>query len=345
MPGGRPVGGDIRGVLGDLYRLCEADLLPAGRALAGEGGGCQLGAGGRPQRAGVRTGVTAALVEPNSGDPAVDVSGETNAEFQGAGVGDRRGLRRRGGTEDHTWAGDIDRNGHWRGDVGAVIGCTGLDRDRTEAVDGPGVGPAPAAGRRVPAGTTVDGDLDPADGACAVSRGAGHGQLTAVGDGRAGGRRRDADRRRCVVRGRGGRDHARHQRRRLRAHVRQQVHGRLLHAGVDGRRRAVVDVVQAPGELDRARAEHERAARGAIERQVVRGRTRHDCGPVVLQVLADRAGGRRQLHQTGRAGTVVEILIGLVPDRVGTEPRTHRAPGWRWMCCARNASCRRRPGP
>ncbi len=102
VPGGRPVGRDIRGVLGDLYRLCEGDLLPAGRALAGKGGGRQLGAGGRPQRADVRTGIAAALVEPDSGDPAVDVGGETDAEFQCAGVGDRRGLRGHGGTEDHT---------------------------------------------------------------------------------------------------------------------------------------------------------------------------------------------------------------------------------------------------
>ncbi len=196
-------------------------------------------------------------------------------------------------------------------------------------MDRPGVAPATATGRRVPAGTTVDGDLDPADGAGRVSGGAGHGQLTAVGDGRSGARRGDADRRWRVVGGRGSRDQPGHQRRRLRAHIRQQVHGGLLHAGVDGRRRAVVDAVQAPGELDRARAEHERAARGAIERQVVRGRTRRDCGPVVLQVLADSTGGRRQLHQTSRAGTVVEILIGLVPDRVlgQSRGRTRRQAG------------------
>ena len=56
----------------------------------------------------------------------------------------------------------------------------------------------------------------------------------------------------------------------LDAHVGEQVHGRLLHVEVGGAPiRRVVVTVQSPRPLDRARAEHQRAARGPVQRQVV----------------------------------------------------------------------------
>ena len=57
-----------------------------------------------------------------------------------------------------------------------------------------------------------------------------------------------------------GRDQPGLERPRLRTHVRQQVHGRLLDVRIRRGARVLVHRIQAPGPLDGARAEHERAA-------------------------------------------------------------------------------------
>src|SRR5581483_8592427 len=90
---------------------------------------------------------------------------------------------------------------------------------------------------RVPRGAAVGGGLDPRDHAVGVGGRAGDGDRPAVvHDGVVGGGADDRGRRRRVGgRRRGG--PAAHQGRRLGAHVREQVDGRLLHGRVLGRLR------------------------------------------------------------------------------------------------------------
>ena len=140
----------------------------------------------------------------------------------------------------------------------------------------PAVGPARRPGGRVPGGAAVGGDLDAGDHAAGVRRGAADGDLGAVTDGRAAERRRDRRGRRGRVGRRGGGGQPGDQRGRLHAHVGEQVHRRLLHVPV---RSSPLASVEPPRPLHGARAEHQRAAGGAVQRQVVGG------GAVGLDVL------------------------------------------------------------
>ena len=94
------------GVIGDGIDLSgrqrdrsrEGRALPAAGRLAGEGDGCKLLAGARPELAGVGARVLAALVEPYAGCGAGDRGLEFYPEFDRArvrGVDDGRGCARR----------------------------------------------------------------------------------------------------------------------------------------------------------------------------------------------------------------------------------------------------------
>ena len=84
--------------------------------------------------------------------------------------------------------------------------------------------------------------------------------------------------------------------------------------------------VEAPGPLHRPRAEDERAAGRAVERQRVRRRA----DVVVLAVLVDHhlpdaEGGRRHVDQARRSKAVVVVDVPLVPEHTGRQ--RGRAPG------------------
>ena len=108
---------------------------------------------------------------------------------------------------------------------------------------------------------------------------------------------------------------------------------------------AVVVVVEAPGPLDRAGAEHQRPARVPVERQVV-GRRRRTRRSSRSRCSTGRVGdgGRRQPERARRPEAVVGVLVPLVAERaVGERGGRARRRAWRCSCCARSASCRRRP--
>ena len=85
---------------------------------------------------------------------------------------------------------------------------------------------------------------------------------------------------------------------------------------------AVVLVVESPGPLYGAGAEHQRAARVAVQREVMGGGARVVGRAVVLDHGRFVPSRRRQPHQPRRARAVVDVLVPLVAQRVG--PRRRR---------------------
>ena len=136
------------------------------------------------------------------------------------------------------------------------------------------------------------------------------------------GRRDDRRRRRRRVGGGRGGGQARIERPGLAVHVGEEVDRRLLHAGVGGRGVAVVVGVEAPGPLDGAGAEDQRARWSrAVERQAVRRAAVAVRRAVVLQDVQAALGGRRQVDEPGRARAVVEVGVPLVAQRAVREGR------------------------
>ena len=232
-------------------------------------------------------------------------------------------------------------------------------RSRCRRSPGPGSSPGPASTgvqgynhvlrrRGVPRCPGVGRDLDRARCAADVARGPDEHDRRSRPSRRAGCRRRDGRRGRGRVGRLRGRDEAGHQRRGLGAEVGEHVDGRLLHPDVGGRTALVVLVVESPGPLHGARTEHERAARGAVHREVVRRGAVAVLRSEVEQVLAvgDVDGGARQVERPGRPGRVVGGFVPLEAERRRCERRDRRrAPVTRCSCCARTASCRRPRGP
>ncbi len=157
--------------------------------------------------------------------------------------------------------------------VAAVVYGAAADGDL--AADGrrPCVAPALPSGCRMPGRSAVDGDLDAADpSAAAVDGGAADGDRVSGRDGSGGVAGRRARRGR-IVRG-DRRGQAGLARRRLDAHVGEQVDRGLLHRDARRRAAAVMLVVEPPGPLHRAGSEHQRPTRVPIERQVMGRRVR-----------------------------------------------------------------------
>ena len=75
-------------------------------------------------------------------------------------------------------------------------------------------------------------------------------------------------------------------------------------------------LIEAPAPLDAAGREDEGAAGRPIEREVVRGCPWTDGVAEVGEVLGNGAGRRGQPNQAGLPESVVDVFIGLVPDRV-----------------------------
>ena len=102
----------------------------------------------------------------------------------------------------------------------------------------------------------------------------------------------------------------------LGAHVGQQVDLRLLHPRIRRRAVAVVLLVQAPGPLDRACREDQRAAGCPVQGHVVGGGSRRDGVAEVLQVLRGGSRGGGQPDQPRGPEPVVQVFIGFVADGV-----------------------------
>ena len=120
-------------------------------------------------------------------------------------------------------------------------------------------------------------------------------------------------------------DEAGLQRRRLGAHVGEEVDRRLLHVRVD--RAAGGRVVETPRPLHGAGAEHERAARGLVERQVMgRGLVERRLGSVVGEDLGARGRRRRQVEEPGGSEPVVGLGVPLVAERPETCSERCRLP-------------------
>ena len=111
-------------------------------------------------------------------------------------------------------------------------------------------------------------------------------------------------------------DQPRLERRRLDAHVGEQVDHRLLHARIGRRRLVVVIVAQTPGPVDRAGAEDQRTARRAIKRQVVGRDAVAGRVAVVEQIRADRKRRRGELDQAGGIEAVVGRFVPLIAEIV-----------------------------
>ena len=219
--------------------------------------------------------------------------------------------------------------------------------DGSAAADDPAERPVRRAGRARPGGAAVGRHLDTATagrrpisaavpvmvtGAPAANEAPLAGAvIVEVGGGDVGRRRRG--------------DQPRLQRAGLRAHVGEQVDRRLLHPHVGGERAAVVRRVEAPRPLHGAGAEDQRAARMAVERELVGDGARPEGRSVVEQHAVDAARRRRQLDQAGRAEAVVDVRIPFVAERArAASSRWRRPPASRPSCCARSASCRWPPG-
>ena len=112
-----------------------------------------------------------------------------------------------------------------------------------------------------------------------------------------------------------GRRKPRHQRGRLHvAHVGEQVHRGLLHGRI-GRLPVPAPVVQAPRPLHGPGAEHQGAARGTVQGQVMGGgAVRLGRAAVVGEDLRVGAGRRRHVHQPGRPEPVVGVDVPLVAE-------------------------------
>ena len=115
------------------------------------------------------------------------------------------------------------------------------------------------------------------------------------------------------------------QRRRLHAHVGEEVDRGLLHGAVGPVRAAAVGVlvVQTPRPLHRAGAEDQRTAGGPVQASAwwLRRAGRVARTVVVLQDSgsATSDGGLGQLRQAGRRLAVVELAVPLVAERPRTE--------------------------
>ncbi len=78
-------------------------------------------------------------------------------------------------------------------------------------------------------------------------------------------------------------------------------------------------VAETPGPEDGSRAEHQRAAFGAIERQVVRSHTRCGRHALIEQDATPRKSGFGELDQTSRTGFVAGRDIPLITDNAGCD--------------------------
>ena len=104
---------------------------------------------------------------------------------------------------------------------------------------------------------------------------------------------------------------------RLRAHIGEQVHGGLLHGRIGVA--AVTPVVQAPRPLHGPGAEHQGAARGTVQGQVVGGgAVELGRAAVVGEVLRASAGRRRHVHQPGGPEPVVGVDVPFIAEGAGS---------------------------
>ena len=324
----RVVGGDVGGVGFDFDRSVEVGLLPSGARLTGESNLGELFAAGRPEPAHVGAGVAAGLVEADAADVAGHLGAELDAQFDRARVRVLRRFERF--VPDRAGA---SLRGHFDVDFGAgpevcaVVGRTRQDRRRAEFFRRPGVAPVFGAFCQMPGFAAVDRDFDRADHSSALtlpfrvhSRSFDRVRLPALYFDFAAGFG-DRRRRRGRVGGFGGRDQSRLKRARLHAHVGEQVHRRLLHAGVDRLFTAVMAIIETPRPLHGPGAEDERPAFGSVEGQVMGGRPRRVGAAVVDQSLRHFVGGRGERHQTSRPEAVLSVFIPLVAERVFTQRR------------------------
>ena len=318
---GGVVGGEVGGAGADGDRVGEVDLLPAARALAGEGRTREQRSLRAPEAAQMRTRIPRTLEETDTGHVPSDARRELDSRF------DRRRVARRGdgglgcAIPDRARAGDVDRCPRERGlEVSAVVHGARLEPCLAVPVGDPRVAPARCSDRWMPRLPAVCRHLDARDVTAArVGRGSGNRHRSAVGHGRSSRRRVDRRERRGSISRRDGRNQLRLERRRLHVHVGEEVHGRLLHPAVRRTRRIrredVVHVIEPPGPLHRAGPEHECAARSAVQVQRVRCGAGGVDAPVVLDVLVDGQRRRGEPHQPGGPEAVVPVLVPLVPER------------------------------
>ena len=104
-------------------------------------------------------------------------------------------------------------------------------------------------------------------------------------------------------------------------HVREQIHGRLLHLRAVRTGTGVARVVEAPGPLHRAGAEDERAAVVAVEREVMGRWAVLVHAAFVHQNFDVVSFGGREADHPGRPPSVVEVLVPLIPERSLGESR------------------------
>ena len=228
-------------------------------------------------------GVRGPLVEAHASHPAGRGRHEARPDLDRGGV---RGRRDRGHLEAEQGAGAARRVAAVPGrrlGVAAVVRRPRLQHDGAAAVDGAGVAPRRRPGGWVPCRPAVQGHLDPGDHpAPGVGGSPGDGHALAVGQRGPLGGERDRGGGSGGVRALRRGHETGHPRDRLRTHVGEKVHGRLLHAHVRRLHVAVVVRVQAPRPLDGARGEDQRPAGVAVHRQVVSGGARKDVGAEVL---------------------------------------------------------------
>ena len=318
---------DVDGVRGDGDRRREGSLLPARRALVREGDRREQRARCVPQIADVRPAVCRALVETQTRDEPVHVGAELHADFDRVHIA-RIGERWQRVVRPER-ARTTRRDGHAyrrrrRLEVAAVVDGARHHGDGARDAGRPAVGPAVAAGRRMPGQPAVDRDLDAGDAAAGVSGCSGDDDRLILGQHRRRSRKRHRGRRRGRVGRCCGGCEARSESERLYGHIGEQVDGRLLHPSVRDRAAAVVDAVKAPRPLHRAGAKHERATGRAIHRQAVGRRSRSVVAAHVEQELRQRHGGRRRTEETRGTGAVVEIGVPFVAER-STGQRGRRA--------------------
>ena len=122
VPIGRKVGSYIDRIGSDRHGRRKIDLLPAGCTFTSEGGCGKPLASGGPQISDMRTCITAAFVESNTGDQTTYVRSELNAEFHCAGISNRWIRRCRRTTPATTWTSR------------SCSSCEGPDDIRTQGV-------------------------------------------------------------------------------------------------------------------------------------------------------------------------------------------------------------------
>ena len=170
-------------------------------------------------------------------------------------------------------------------------------------------------------------------------------------DGRARRGERDHRGRRGSVGRSDGRHQLRLERRRLRAHVCEEVHRRLLHpsrpAGAAGSTLNTSCTSSRPQAHCTVPAPKTSAPLGSpIQRQGVRCRAGGVDVPVVLDVLVDGQRRGRKPHQPRRSEAVVPVLVPLVSERARRERcRLTRRERPRCWCFARDEARRMPRGP